>query len=383
MPTDTIVILGARAPVALDLARSFAEAGHECQLADSVRSLAASWSKTGGGEVLRLPPARFAFDDYCQKIASLEQEAALLIPTCEEVFYLAAAAEKCGVMEKVFAPPLAVLRQLHSKIEFPLLAKNLGIDVPETWAVSGPEEVANLAKCDRPLVLKPEFSRFGTATLVRPAARQLSRVMASPPSRWAAQAFIAGEEICLWTAARGGKIVASAAYRPRWRHGQAAAYAFESVEAPGALKVAEIIAGELGVTGQLSFDIILTPDGRALPIECNPRATSGVHLFGGDPALAQALLGTGPTARAPSGLSYLFPAMLFLGLPKAVRSGTLASWRRDVRLGTDALTRPGDRWPAIGAVADSIRFAVAGLSRSNSPTQQTTDDIEWNGDALP
>jgi hypothetical protein len=382
MATENIVILGARAPVALDLARSFQNAGHRIQLADSVPSFAAAWSKTGGREMLRLPPARFRFDHYCAEIAALADRCHLLIPTCEEVFYLASAAEKYGVMQKVFAPPIALLRQLHSKISFPALAKSLGIDAPETWPVSNAEELSNLVVRDGQFVLKPEFSRFGTATLIRPNTRELSRVIASPLSRWAAQSFVAGEEICVWTAAREGRIVASAAYRPRWRHGQAAAYAFESVDVPNALKVAEIIAAKLGVTGQLSFDIIMTPEGRAVPIECNPRATSGVHLFGGDRALARALLGEGPPVQAPAGLYYLSPAMLFLGLPMAIRSGSLAKWRHDIRSGNDALTRPGDRWPAIGAIADAARFAMLGLSRSNSPTQQTTDDIEWNGDEL-
>jgi hypothetical protein len=260
MSAENIVVLGARAPVALDFARSFEGAGHKCQLADSVLSFAATWSKIGNGPTLRLPSARFAFGDYYLKIASLAESSALLIPTCEEVFYLSAAAEKCGAMQKVFAPPIAVLRQLHSKISFPALARNLGIDAPDTWAVSNVEDLSNLAGRNGQFVLKPEFSRFGTATLIRPDARDLARVVVSPSSRWAAQSFVTGEEICIWTAAREGKIVASAAYSPRWRHGQAAAYAFESVVAPNALKVAEIIAAELGITGQLRFDILLTPD---------------------------------------------------------------------------------------------------------------------------
>lgn len=382
MRTENIVVFGARAPVALDLARSFEGAGHKCQLADSVACYAATLSKTGSGQTLRMPPARFAFDDYCREIASLAATGTLLIPTCEEVFYLAAAAEKCGALRTVFAPPIAVLRRLHSKIEFPAFARSLGIDAPETFAISTATDLLDLKGRSEKIVVKPEFSRFGTATLVRPSARELSGISASPSQRWAAQTFVAGEEICIWSAAREGRIVATAAYRPRWRHGQAAAYAFESISVPNALRVVEIIAGELGITGQLSFDIILTPDGTAVPIECNPRATSGVHLFGGDPALALALLGEGPPVHAQSGLFHLFPAMLLLGLPKAICSGTVGKWYRDVRAGSDVLTRPGDRWPAIGAIADAMRFAATGLSRWRSPTRQTTDDIEWNGEAL-
>jgi hypothetical protein len=380
--TNDIVIFGARAPVALDLARSFYAAGCTPCLADSVSTYAANWSNTAGIERLKLPPARYAFDDYCEAIATLANKSRLLIPTCEEVFYVAAAAEKCGALQKVFAPSLNVLRQLHSKITFPALVRDLGIEVPETWALSSAADLDAFSNCKTDSVLKPEFSRFGTATLIRPDAKKLSRIVASPSCRWAGQAFVQGDEICVWTAARKGQLVASAAYRPRWRHGKAAAYAFETVEASNALKVAEIIAAELHITGQLSFDMIMTPDGRAMPIECNPRSTSGIHLFGTNPALARALLGEGPPLHAPPGLYYLSTAMFFLGLPKAIRLGMIAQWVQDIKSGTDALTRPGDRWPAIGAIVDAANFAASGLTRWKSPTQQTTSDIEWNGEAL-
>ena len=144
-----------------------------------------------------------------------------------EVFYVAEAAARDGYSAQVFAPPPAVLRRLHSKIEFPAWARELGVPAPETQAVvSACDVTAASTAHGRALVLKPEFSRFGTATLVRPAPSELGAVAASPRHRWAAQRCIEGEEICLWTAAREGALVASAAYRPKWRLGRSASFAF-------------------------------------------------------------------------------------------------------------------------------------------------------------
>ncbi|HZY19953.1 MAG TPA: hypothetical protein VFE82_15885 [Ramlibacter sp.] len=379
-----VLVTGARAPVATDLARACLAAGHAVRLADSVTPYAAKWSTVGRGRVLPLPSPRRDFPAYRNALHAWARchPAGVVLPTCEEVFYVAQAAAQCGFQRQVLAPTPEVLRRLHSKIEFPAWARRLGIPAPETEAIASPQEARALAA--RPssgLVLKPEFSRFGTATLIRPTAGQLAALDARPGGRWAAQAHVAGEEICLWSSARDGEIVASAAYRPLWRLGRSASFAFEAIDCPAALDVARTLAADARITGQLSFDIILRPDGQAVPIECNPRAVSGVHLFGGAARLADALLGDGPPVHATEGLAYLRPAMLLFGGPQALRQGRWRQWRHDLRRGTDALAAAGPAVP-LGALLDATRFAWVGLSRLRSPTRQSTDDIEWNGEPI-
>jgi hypothetical protein len=379
-----IVITGARAPVAIDLARAFAASGREIRLADSATSYAARCSNVGRGRVLRLPRARGNFSLYRSALQALvaEMQPELIVPTCEEVFFVAAVAAQCGFAERVFAPPLALLRTLHSKIDFPAFARSLGIAAPETWAIDNVAQCRALPLPPQALVFKPEFSRFGTSTLIRPTHASLQRVHAAPDRRWAAQRHVAGEEICLWAAARSGSIVASAAYRPVRRLGQAAAYAFETMHCPPALAIATTIAAATGMSGQLSFDIILTAEGEAVPIECNPRSISGVHLFDGEAALADALLGTGAPVHATSRLRYLGPAMALFAMPRALSGGRWSSFVDDIRRGRDALTRPGDRWPAVGAVVDTTGFVLRGALRAAGAASASTADIEWNGEAL-
>lgn len=383
--TRAILVTGARAPVAIDLARAFAAAGHDVSLGDSVAAYAARAARVGRGHVLRLPPARHAFAAYADALQAWTQRHpdGVIVPTCEEVFYAAEAGSRRGFAAQVLAPLPETLRRLHSKIEFAAWARDIGITVPETRAITSAREASTLVTdAGNGLVLKREFSRFGTATLIRPTAHQLAGLQASTDCRWALQQFVQGEEICLWTAALNGEIVASVAYRPSWRLGRSASFAFEAIPCPAALEVARTLATAGRITGQLSFDIILRPDGEAVPIECNPRAVSGVHLFSGDAAVAHAMLGDGPPAHRTQGLAYLGPAMLLIGVPQALRDGQLRRWAGDMSRGHDVLLGAGGARVAAGALLDAGRFAWTGLSRKRSPTRQTTHDLEWNGEVI-
>jgi hypothetical protein len=382
---NRILVTGARAPVALDLARAFRAAGVVVHLADSLTPWAAKALRPGF-PLHRLPPPRQSFAAFRPALAKLvaEQRIDLVVPTCEEVFWIAAAAGRDGYAPQVFAPPLAVLRRLHSKIEFGALARALGIPVPDSWTLTSADDLGRVPVDLQHLVLKPEFSRFASRTLIRPAPSRAASIRPTPTARWVAQRFVAGQEVCCWSAARAGSVVALAVYRPRWRHGQAAAFGFEAIDLPAAADIARRVARALGMTGHLSFDMIVTPDGAVLPIECNPRAVSGLHLFDSDAALARALLGAGSVPAPPVGrLRHLSPAMAVLGVPQALRRGRLAGLIRDWRAGEDAIGRPGDRLPVLGSLLDAARFAVAAMKQRQGAAAATTADIEWDGEPIP
>lgn len=375
---STILITGARAPVAVDLARSFAAAGHEAHLADSVRGWAARLSRAVAATHL-LPPPRTDFPAFARALHALVErlDPVAIVPTCEEVFYVAAA----GLGDRVLAPPLSTLRTLHSKIAFAAHARSLGLTAPETWRIENRAELDILPCAPEALVLKPDFSRFATHTLIRPNPAQAAAIDPTPEQAWAAQRYVAGEELCLWSFARDGRLVAWAAYRPVWRHGKAAAYAFETVDCPAAIEIARTIAAADSLTGHLSFDLIATPQGTIVPIECNPRAVSGLHLFDAQPELAHAMLGEGEAHTAP-GLRYLGPAMALLGVPAAIRHARLGDWARDMARGCDVVGRPSDRFPAFGALIDATRFTAQALASRRSAAGATTADIEWNGEPI-
>lgn len=375
---STVLLTGARAPVAIDLARSFAAAGHEVHLADSVTGWAARLSRAVAA-THRLPPPRTDFEGFSGGLRDLvaKLDARAIIPTCEEIFYVVAA----GLGDRVLASPLAALRRLHSKIAFADHALALGIPTPETWRIETRAALDALPVATDELVFKPDFSRFATQTLIRPTRAQLATIDPSLTRVWAAQRFVAGEELCLWSFARAGRLVASVVYRPIWRHGKAASYAFEAVDCPAAVEIARTLANADRLTGHLSLDLIRTPDGTVVPIECNPRAVSGLHLFDARPDLAHAMLGEGE-ATPVDAVRYLGPAMLLLGLPAAIGDGRLGELARDIGRGCDVVGRPGDRRPVAGAILDAAGFAMRALASGGSASGTTTADIEWNGEPI-
>lgn len=381
----TVLITGARAPVAQDLARACRAAGATVHLADSVTPWAARAMRPRVS-VHRLPPPRTDFPAFRERMRGLlaDTGADLIIPTCEEVFWLAEAAARDGYAARLFAPSPERLAQLHSKASFPAFAASLGLDAPDTWLLADRDALAETPLAPGELVLKPEYSRFGREVLIAPDAAARASVVPTERRRWVAQRRIDGDEICAWSAVREGRIVAFAAYRPRWRHGRGAAYQFEAVDIPAVRRVAETIAAGAGMTGHLSFDIIVDGVGRAWPVECNPRAVSGLHLLDSDAALGRALMGDVECPPPPPGrLRHLAPAMLILGVPAALGSGRLADLRSDWCAGRDVISRPGDRLPWLGCAMDAARFAAVGALGGRSASAGATADIEWDGEPIP
>jgi len=383
--SKTVLITGARAPVAIDLSRAFLAAGYAPVLSDSVMPWAAKASKARSAPIQRHPAPRYEFEAFANWLKTYvrDENPALIIPTCEEVFYVAAAAQRGGFLDRVFASDVETLETLHSKIDFPNLLESIDVEAPKTYRIRERSDLGALSGVSSDYVFKPEFSRFGTATLIRPNTKKLKRAPFGRGQDWAAQTFVEGEEICFWSAALTGEIIAHAAYRPSWRHGRSAAYAFEHIVSEPALNVAKAVAKATNFTGHLSFDLILTTEGKAIPIECNPRAVSGLHLFKAQAALADRMMGKGRDVPLNvSRHSHLSLAMMCLGLPSAIASGRLRPFLSYWKMSTDALGRSGDKGPVAGAFLDAIRFTFTGLGRLKSPAAETTDDIEWNGQAL-
>jgi hypothetical protein len=72
--------------------------------------------------------------------------------------------------------------------------------------------------------------------------------------------------------------------------------------------------------------------------------------------------------------------MWLLGAPLALLSGQLRPLRQDLARSRDVFA--GEPEALIGTLLDAGRFAMVGLSRGRSASGQSTDDIEWNGEAM-
>lgn len=354
-----ILLTGTRSPVTCDLARAFAACGHEVHGIDSVNGAVAR-PVLASFTVCAAPARQFDLfaADAREVVERLKPD--LIIPLCEDIFYWARAASPDWPL---FAPGLSVLMQLHSKLAFIRLAQSLNLPAPETrrLTVERPQDY----------VFKSEFSRFGVGVRIRP-----ERVPSGP--EWLQQDWIDGEDLSAHAIARDGKLTALAAYRSRWRAKGGASYQFDPVEPKLAQQIEAMmatLASALDLTGQFACDLRRDAEEQLWLIECNPRATSGLHLLAHDPqGLSAAFTGGGGTLRA-SAPACLGPAMWLNGLPRAFMTGQLGQWRHDLTHSRDALKGRG-----LAASTDTLAFAACAILRGQSLTEAMMADIQCDRD---
>ncbi|MDG4883838.1 hypothetical protein [Mesorhizobium sp. WSM4884] len=380
-PDQTVLITGARAPVALHLARLLDGAGRRVILADSPARPIAAASKACA-RYHRLPPPRFEPEAYAEAVEALARAEGtdLVIPTCEEVFYLALAWRSRAIPAQLLAPDIEQLAKVHNKHAFIRLAEGLGLAVPETTLLSSRDDLEAVRGRSRELVFKPVWSRFASHVLLRPTPDFLDAVAPSPAMPWVAQHFVDGDEISAYAVAREGKLKALALYRSPYRAGKGAGIFFERVGDQAARELVERVIAGTSWTGQISFDLIREANGRVLPLECNPRAVSGLHFFRDPARFADAMLEDGPEVIpdviAPQTVRL---AMWVYGLRAALRSGGLGGFRKAMCEGQELLDWPGDSAPVKAQWLALAEIAGVAWRQWISLQAASTRDVEWNG----
>lgn len=367
-----ILITGARAPISLDLARTLAGTGHHVWMTDSLRFPIGAASPDIRGYI-RMSPPRQAFGAFANELESTcaRYQIDLIVPTSEEVFWVALAKSVGRLTADALAPPLGKLLTLHDKWSFAQLAGTLGYGAGENRLLETPEAVQAL-ESHIDWVLKPVCSRFASRTLISPTPAQRARIQPSPNEPWLAQQRAHGPEYCTYNIAQGGELQLHVAYRPKWRAGKGASVYFEPHTDLRLRDMATTFASQMKLSGQFSLDVIDTGE-KLVALECNPRGTSGVHLAAQFPeAFSNALLGK---CKA----SELTPQPAMLGLPLRLYHPVKAIYGElstDIARARECVAAAGvGMWPSIAATLEILAKAI--VSRK-SVLATTTHDIEWN-----
>lgn len=464
-----VLLTGGRAPVTLELARMLHGEGCQVYVAESAEYHLCRVSSAVAAS-FRVPAPRSDPEGYMAALAALIERCRidLLVPMCEEIFYIAAGMARLPQRCRVLADKLGLLAQLHHKHSFIRLAEHHGCSVPATRLLTGAaqwRQAATEAQAGA-LVLKPAYSRFAAQVLLpqqlraprgdtrrgcasagldgadgveaerahgdgakrqpaglahteggdRQLADRASAIGGSPASEaapvprglsperpWVAQRYVPGRAICTFSLLHRGRLLAHAAYESKYRTGSVGASVhFKQLEHPGALSWVSRFAAATGLSGHIGMDFIDGEDGILYAIECNPRATSGLHLFRSvaaeyvaallspEPPLPEPLLPGPPLLEQPPGAGPLQPppgskAMLTLpmaacGLRLAAQPRQWGAWLGAWRGTPDAVYRRGDprpAWEQLRIVADAWRRSRRSGLRM---TEVLTDDIEWNGE---
>lgn len=192
-----MLILGARAPVAVEWARAFALSGWQVMVGDSLRFPLARFSRFTS-QFLRLPPVAQQFSAWQQALQQAVQREKIdyILPTCEEALYLALVKNQLGC--EVGVTESEQMQTLHDKFRFSQwLAQQSLLTTPETYLLTDDDAVVPFIEDSQQWVFKPVYSRFAWETLIAPDAQKLKNLKPTKAQPWVAQRFIKGTEYCI------------------------------------------------------------------------------------------------------------------------------------------------------------------------------------------
>ena len=293
----TILISGGKMTKALTLARAFRRAGHRVILVESskYRLTGHRFSRCVDRFYTVPKPQDEAYAHALLDIVRAES-VDVYVPVCSP-----AASCHDALAKPLLEPHCEVLHadadtigMLDDKYQFVLLARSLGLTVPDTRRVSTPDEVEHFDFArEPPYVLKSiaydPVHRLDLTPLPRPTVPETSAFAwakpISPARPWILQSYVEGREYCTHGTVRSGRLQVYACCPS-----SAFQVNYEMVDKPAIEAWVRGFVEPLGLTGQVSFDFIETADGVVYPIECNPRTHSAITMFYDHPDLARAYL---------------------------------------------------------------------------------------------
>ncbi|MEO0423456.1 MAG: ATP-grasp domain-containing protein [Pseudomonadota bacterium] len=301
-----------RLPKALDIARALAAVGCEVIVAEPF-----AWHLTrlsrSVERCVRVPAPNDDEQAYHQALISLiEREGVdLVVPVSDETMHVGGLHARLPASTRLFCPPQPTLLSLHDKLEFIRVAQAAGLPVPRTCDASdhaGAEALLAATRC----ISKPRYSSAGKGLVDHPQGTE-PPVHGPDSVPRIFQEYLPGEELSTFGVVRNGELVANVVYRGLIMSGTVAVSFERLVESPPGLEDwVRTFAKAAGHEGFLSFDFRLDEAGRPLPMECNPRATSGIHFL--DPlGLADVMLGDAAAGsgrlRPETRLQQFYPAL--------------------------------------------------------------------------
>jgi len=284
MAAPTVLLTLGRLPKALAMARACRVAGSRVLIADPFRWHVCRPSRAVD-RCFRVTAPNDDLEAYLGDLLRIvaEENVDLILPVSEEALYVTHLAGRLPAGVRLWSARREQIACYHDKLDFNRLAAGAGLGVPATYPAEAPEAADLAARQD--FVVKPRHSCSGIGLRM---ARAGEALFEREPGALV-QERLDGLLLSSLSLVHEGREIATVLYRGRVFAGTVA-ICFERVdEAPAATDwIRQFIDGS-NYSGFLAFDFIVGADGEARAIECNPRATSGVHFF--EPlSLGQALL---------------------------------------------------------------------------------------------
>lgn len=370
-PRRTVMVSGGKMTKALQLARSFHDAGHRVVLVETARYRFTGHRFSRAVDAFHVVPDP-TDSGYAQALLDIVRAEGVdvYVPVCSPVasYFDARAKEILSPHCEVIHADPGLLARLDDKHQFAAMAAAAGLPVPDTHRITSADEVLafDFSRSTRPYILKSiaydPVERLDLTPLPRPTPEETHRFALQKPiseeNPWVLQEFIPGTEYCTHSTVRGGRVQVyccceSSPFQLN----------YAMVDKPGIEDWVTRFCLPLDLTGQVSFDFIEADDGALYAIECNPRTHSAITLFHDHPDLARAYLDDGVPAIRPrpgSRPTYWLYHELWrlLSAPRDARARLTTVLR-----GTDAILDPSDPLPFLMAHALHLPALLIGNLR--------------------
>ncbi len=379
MANRTVLLTLGRLPVALEIARSFADSGWRVVVAET-RGLHLCRASRSVAQSFLVPKPQAGPAAYREALSAVIRKAdvSLVVPVSEETPYVSGLSEAQRHGASLFCSSTPDVLRLHDKLEFNRTAAGLGLSVPAGWPG---DQAGDAAASGRELVTKPRLSCSGRGVRYYKAGD-----MPLAQSTDIIQTRVRGDLFSSCGICRDGQLLVNAIYRARVVSGSVAV-AFERID--DANKIDDWVrrfAGETGHTGFIGFDFIIDEHGKPQAIECNPRATSGIHFFAPG-VLANAIADPQDDAQAHVSTkvrvfgtrqrlteAYSCYTALLTALPDPAEARRIFT---ELRAARDVTWCRDDPWPFLSMTVNSWPIIQAAIMTRRPFAEVAMADIEW------
>ncbi|MEG4808374.1 ATP-grasp domain-containing protein [Microcoleus sp. F8-D3] len=300
---QTILISGGKMTKALQLARSFHNAGHRVILVETEKYWLTGHRYSRAVDRFYTVPNPQT-EEYSQALLKIVRQEGVnvYVPVCSPVasYYDAEAKRVLSGHCTVMHVDVETLQRLDDKYEFATAAQALGLPVPKSYRITNPQQVIDFDFSDaqRQYIIKSipydsvrrlDLTKLPCETPAETAAF-VNSLPISESKPWIMQEYIPGQEFCTHSTIRDGHLqlhccCESSAFQVN----------YQNVDRPDIENWIRQFAKSLNLTGQVSFDFIqAADDGEIYAIECNPRTHSAITMFYNHPDVAKAYLEPDP-----------------------------------------------------------------------------------------
>ena len=374
----TVLLTLGRLPKALEVARALHAAGCRVIVAEPFASHLTGASRSIARSVAVSSPVADR-EAYLRELVALvaEEGVELVLPVSEEILFASLLRGRLPAGVRLAAMPHEALLALHDKGSFVEVCAAAGVAAPATARLGGAQAAA-LAQAG-PCVVKPVFSCSGRGVEFLEAGALLPQ----RPEPCIVQRFCPGRLLSTFSIARAGETRLTVTYRGAVMQGSVAV-CFERIDTPPAVDAwVRGFIRHVGFDGFVSFDLVEDAAGAISGIECNPRATSGIHFV--EPAdLAAALLepaNDGPLRCRPQRFMQQFYPCLTETQRTMFGAGPFRRNLGHLLRARDVTWSPRDPWPLLSMPVTAWPIIAESLRRRCTFGEVAMLDLAWTSAA--